>query len=146
MFSRDTTYNKYYWSRRSMAASTAVKRGVADLVIEPRIHVSGLGANLHELTKEQLALINELRANTETTSLAQVNADYLCDAVFVKFLIARDWDVKKATKMLTSALTWRTKRPSHRYNISMDPEREQSFRLSGNSGKIRVTGVDKHGE
>ena len=139
------TYTPPLWHDIMAASNTPVKRGVSDLVVEPRIHVSGLGANLEELTRQQRELVEELRANMATSPVAQANQDYLCDAVYVRFLIARDWDIQKASKMILAALAWRVKRPSHRWCLANDSGRAETFKVSNSSGKIRVPGVDRHG-
>ena len=122
------------------------KRGIAELKIEPRIHISGLGANLHELTKTEVNLLHQFRKKLEPLPDAQTNEDYISDAVLVRFLIARDWDITRAMKMIIIALRWRIKRPSHRWCVAVDSNLEDKFRESGSSGKVRVSGVDHHGE
>ena len=50
--------------------------------------------------------------------------------------------------MLLEALAWRQRRPAHGWFVAgpdMDPERAGRFRTNAATGKIRVTGVDRHG-
>jgi hypothetical protein len=90
------------------------------------------------------------------------------DNVYVNHLIARDWDVPKATKMILAALQWRMRRPCHRWSLQPPPDmsasssqtteqapqfdassggvvRERQLREEAATGKIRVTGLDRHG-
>ena len=76
-------------------------------------------------------------------------ADYLCEQVLVKFLVARDWDIERALAMVLAALQWRIRRPCHRWSLTaMIPseiQRAERLKESAATGKIRVTGTDKHG-
>ncbi len=138
-------------------------------------HISGLGANLVELSPEQRASVAAVRAAVSAASSggagvtagatagatagphAAALGDYLDDAALVNFLIARDWQPDRALQMMRAALEWRSKRPSHRYFTQPPPgpvspaeaeairRREHSFQQSASSGKIRVPGCDKHG-
>jgi hypothetical protein len=130
---------------------------VDPLALDPLVHVSGLGTNLHLLTAAQRGTVRELEdalALHEGPEYA-ANRDYVDDAVLVRHLIARDWDVPKALKMVVGALQWRMKRPSHRWRLArstrgparyaVDPAFTAGLRESGSTGKIRCTGTDAHG-
>lgn len=72
---------------------------------------SGSGAvNGHEkeaaLYEQHLSKIGEVRA--ALGKLSGKSALYCSDGSIARYLIARNWDVKKATKMLTKTLKWRS--------------------------------------
>ena len=118
------------------------------IVLDPPRHISGLGANLGLLTPEQWESVRELERSVELLPEAQDCQDYLSDGVFVNFLIARDWDHAKALRMIQSALQWRVRRPCQRWHLAGprgDAERTGMFEQAGNTGKIRVPGVDRFG-
>ncbi|KAL6912123.1 hypothetical protein ACP4OV_000928 [Aristida adscensionis] len=58
------------------------------------------------LYKEQLSKIGKVRA--DLGQLSGKSALYCSDASIARYLIARNWDVKKATKMLKKTLKWRS--------------------------------------
>ncbi|KAK3155306.1 hypothetical protein QOZ80_2BG0201550 [Eleusine coracana subsp. coracana] len=58
------------------------------------------------LYKEQLSKIGKVRANLG--QLSGKSALYCSDVSIARYLIARNWDVKKATKMLKKTLKWRS--------------------------------------
>jgi len=134
----------------------------ANIVLEPLRHVSGLGANLQMLTTQQRETLTVFRSQVELTDEARTLADYLTDAVLVRFLIARDWDCEKALKMATGALQWRLKRMCHTWSLARDSidsaapsdslehggnkAREVALSENATTGKIRVAPKpDKHG-
>ncbi|KAK3159123.1 hypothetical protein QOZ80_2AG0146010 [Eleusine coracana subsp. coracana] len=72
---------------------------------------SASGANIghgkeEALYKEQLSKIGKVRA--ALGQLSGKSALYCSDASIARYLIARNWDVKKATKMLKKTLKWRS--------------------------------------
>ena len=123
----------------------------------PLRHISGLGANMELLTAEQRAILSEFSRQLASQPTAVANADYVTDSVLVRHLIARDWDIPKALKMIITALEWRIRRPSHRWRLAAaapgyagppDAEAEaraHKFKQSASTGKIRVMGTDRHG-
>ena len=144
----------------------------AKIVLEPLRHVTGLGANLEALSTQQRETLVIFRSQVELTEEAQTLADYLTDAVLVRFLIARDWDTDKALKMALGALQWRLKRMCHTWRLARDfigiveasdsskhsvdapsptaveanKAREVALRENATTGKIRVAPKpDKHG-
>ena len=119
--------------------------GVDDVQIIQDVHVSGLGVNLHKLNCSQRATLGEFKALVLDLPEAVANEDFIDDAVLVNFLIARDWTVQKSLKMISSALQWRIKRPSHRWILGGDDKRSDDFRYNSSLGKIRVTGNDRYG-
>jgi len=48
------------------------------------------------------------KVRTELGQLSAKSALYCSDASIARYLIARNWDVKKATKMLKKTLKWRS--------------------------------------
>ncbi|KAF7085796.1 hypothetical protein CFC21_089182 [Triticum aestivum] len=72
---------------------------------------SGSGANNGHakeaaLYEQQLSKIGEVRA--ALGQLSGKSALYCSDGSIARYLIARNWDVRKATKMLTKTLKWRS--------------------------------------
>lgn len=121
---------------------------------DPNTHVCGLGCRLDELSSPQRSSVEELRQLLEREPVADGLADYVNNSVLVRFLIARDWNVEKAHAMMMTALQWRARRPCHRWMLQAAPgsslsppnaTREKLFKQCGATGKIRVTGTDKHG-
>lgn len=89
------------------------------------------------LSEEQKAKINFIRRSLGT--LPDKLSLYCSDAAIVRHLIARNWDVKKAMKMLKSTLKWR---------LEYKPEeiRWEEVAKEAETGKIyRSDFVDKHG-
>lgn len=128
------------------------------ITTDPLHHISGLGANLHKLSDEQRDAVRSLAETLKSNEYAVANADYLTDAVLVKFLIARDWSHDKALAMIDSALAWRTRRPCHRWilaaptkesglpaAVTPDTKRLRTMKEGATTGKVRVSGTDKHG-
>jgi hypothetical protein len=124
-------------------------------VLSRSVHISGLGANPDLLSSEQKQVLNIFRRKIDPLPEVETNRDYVEDSVLINFLVARDWDIPKATKMLISALQWRTKRLCHRWCLSVlpgeptdkvDGRREELFSRCGATGKIRVPGTDRHGK
>jgi hypothetical protein len=76
------------------------------------------------------------------------------DALVLRFLRARKWDVTKAVEMLVSAVNWRDERNLHKEIISggedvglktaPSPD-DESFMMQYRSGKSYVRGTDKGG-
>jgi len=58
------------------------------------------------LYEQQMSKIGKVR--TELGQLSAKSALYCSDASIARYLIARNWDVKKATKMLKKTLKWRS--------------------------------------
>ncbi|KAF8779837.1 hypothetical protein HU200_002102 [Digitaria exilis] len=58
------------------------------------------------LYEEQKSKISKVRS--ELGQLSRKSALYCSDASIARYLIARNWDVKKATKMLKKTLKWRS--------------------------------------
>lgn len=66
-------------------------------------HISGVEMYLEKLTDSQRHWVAELRTRIVNEEVAEANTDYLKsggDGLFVKFLIARQWDIDKAHTMM----------------------------------------------
>ncbi|XP_072952716.1 uncharacterized protein [Typha angustifolia] len=89
------------------------------------------------LFEEQRAKLNEVR--TLLGPLSDKSALYCSDASIARYLTARNWNVKKATKMLKETLKWR---------MEYKPEeiRWDEVAHEAETGKIyRTSCFDKHG-
>lgn len=117
------------------------------VAIDQLSQINGLGNSLHLLSHEQNEAVRSLESAVRANdpALFEASGDYLYDGIFVNFLIARDWNVDKALKMLNQALKWRIKRPCHRWILEPGGPREALFKECAATGKIRVSGSDCHG-
>jgi len=129
----------------------------SEVVISPLRHVSGLGADLNRLTPEQLKTLRSFERALRSNKMVAAHADYVTDAVLVRFLIAQVWCEEKAVKMIGTALDWRSRRPCHRWILAHpspgigppallpDAGRAERMRAHSSTGKIRVSGTDRYG-
>ncbi|KAL5559041.1 hypothetical protein UlMin_035252 [Ulmus minor] len=86
---------------------------------------------------EQQAKINEVR--TLIGTLPEKLSLYCSDASLARYLRARNWNVKKATKMLKDTLKWRAE-------YKPEEIRWEDVALEAETGKIyRSNYIDKHG-
>uniref|UniRef100_A0A6P3ZVD7 phosphatidylinositol transfer protein 3-like n=1 Tax=Ziziphus jujuba TaxID=326968 RepID=A0A6P3ZVD7_ZIZJJ len=87
--------------------------------------------------EEQQAKINEVRSSLGT--LSGKSSVYCSDASIARHLTARNWNVKKATKMLKETLKWRSE-------YKPEEIRWEEVAKEAETGKIyRSNYVDKHG-
>ncbi|KAF8024895.1 hypothetical protein BT93_F1903 [Corymbia citriodora subsp. variegata] len=90
-------------------------------------------------TEEQQAKINEVRRLIGTAALPEKLSIYCSDASLARHLRARNWNVKKATKMLKDTLKWRS-------GYKPEEIRWEDIAQEAETGKIyRSNYVDKHG-
>ncbi|KAK3438064.1 hypothetical protein EUGRSUZ_F02445 [Eucalyptus grandis] len=90
-------------------------------------------------SEEQQAKINELRRLIGTAALPEKLSIYCSDASLARHLRARNWNVKKATKMLKDTLKWRSENKPEEI-------RWEDIAHEAETGKIyRSNYVDKHG-
>ncbi|KAE8669428.1 Sec14p-like phosphatidylinositol transfer family protein isoform 5 [Hibiscus syriacus] len=95
------------------------------------------GSKKSETTKEQQAKISEIRKLIGP--LPEKLAIYGSDAAIARYLRARNWNVKKATKMLKETLKWRAE-------YKPEEIRWEEIAHEAETGKIyRANYVDKHG-
>ncbi|KAJ6847393.1 random slug protein 5-like [Iris pallida] len=95
------------------------------------------GSGEQSLSEEQRAKINEIRASLG--QLPDKLSIYCSDSAIQRYLTARNWNVKKASKMLKETLKWR---------LDYKPEeiRWEEIAHEAETGKIyRSNFVDKHG-
>ncbi|XP_068643332.1 uncharacterized protein [Aristolochia californica] len=87
--------------------------------------------------EEQQAKINEVRKTLG--NLPEKLAIYCSDTSIARYLRARNWNVKKATKMLKDTLKWR-------YEYKPEEIRWDEIAVEAVTGKIyRSNYIDKHG-
>ncbi|KAL4278252.1 hypothetical protein GQ457_03G033090 [Hibiscus cannabinus] len=95
------------------------------------------GSEKFEATEEQQAKISEMRKLTGP--LPEKLAIYCSDAAIARYLRARNWNVKKATKMLKETLKWRAE-------YKPEEIRWEEIAHEAETGKIyRSNYADKHG-
>ncbi|PKI48761.1 hypothetical protein CRG98_030843 [Punica granatum] len=88
-------------------------------------------------SEEQQAKINEVRRLIG--QLPQKLSIYCSDASIARYLSARNWNVKKATKMLKDTLKWRS-------DYKPEEIRWEDIAHEAETGKIyRSNYIDKHG-
>ncbi|KAI6689344.1 hypothetical protein NL676_026172 [Syzygium grande] len=89
--------------------------------------------------EEEQAKINEVRRLIGTTALPEKLSIYCSDASLARHLRARNWNVKKATKMLKDTLKWRSE-------YKPEEIRWEDIAHEAETGKIyRSNYIDKHG-
>jgi len=98
-------------------------------------------------TQEQKIQVEKLRLLLSECLQQQYaeSKEWLDDATLTRFLIARSWDIKKAHEMIEYTLKWRRSRNPARYLSILSKEEERSFSNEACTGKIYITGHDKHG-
>lgn len=95
-------------------------------------------------TEEQELLVTEMSKRLESVDLYQRNTDWADRKQIMRFLIARNFDIEAALKMITEALTWRDKRKPHDM-VDSFPEWEDKMSLENASGKVYIPGYDRWG-
>lgn len=99
---------------------------------------AGSGVQEHSMShEERLKKIDEVRRGI--SPIPEKLCKFCSDAVIARYLRARNWNVKKATKMLKDSLKWR---------LVFKPEqiRWEDIVCEAESGKVyRSTSVDKEG-
>ena len=119
---------------------------VSDVCLDKYTHIQA--PDLSKVTEKESICLSEFQEAAQRLEVVKENPDFLSfteKEVLIRFLIARDWQVKKSLKMLLEALRWRSRRPSHRWCLANDPDRCKLFRYHASLGKIYVPGVDIHG-
>lgn len=90
-------------------------------------------------SEEQQAKINEVRRLIGTAAFPEKLSVYCSDASLARYLRARNWNVKKATKMLKDTLKWRSE-------YKPEEIRWEDIAHEAETGKIYRTNYrDKHG-
>ncbi|CAI0447714.1 unnamed protein product [Linum tenue] len=98
---------------------------------------SSNGFEKHLASEEQLEKINEVRRLVGT--LSEKLSIYCSDASISRYLRARNWNVKKATKMLKDTIKWRAE-------YKPEDIRWDEIAKEAETGKIyRSSCTDKHG-
>jgi hypothetical protein len=95
--------------------------------------------------KEQ-DLINQFRVQLKASSKNYVAFEsWLTDETLHRFLIARQYSVVKAVKLIESALVWREKRNPNRFLPRPGPKFEALFEVEMTTGKMYIAGFDRWG-
>lgn len=92
----------------------------------------------YRLTNEEQAKVMQLHENVRLEQYPTAVQEWCTDPCLCRYLRARKWNVKTATKMLTNSLKWRTKFRPH--EITWD-----SVAKEGETGKMFRCGVDREG-
>lgn len=105
---------------------------------DPAIHIRTPVPN-----EEQKEKIAQFRVQVEKTPNAVEHAAWLTDLVLQRFLIARNYDIEASTKLMNTALEWRTKRKPHLFDRK--PGWNEYFGKESETGKIYCPGFDRWG-
>jgi len=109
-------------------------------------HISGIAMH-RPFSTDVIVAIKALRGclDSETRALIRRHSVWCTEETLVRFLIARDWHAEAAAKLLKEALRWRDiRKPDW---ILSDPSSDiaRRFAKEAETGKIRVTGMDRYG-
>ncbi len=113
-----------------------------------------IGPNVPDKSHEFFQNLNDKSPDSFHNSLWTSVLSDNPDALVLRFLRARKWDVVKAVVMLLSALTWREERQINTNiigggeSVGLKSERsvdEEAFMMQYRSGKSYVRGTDKKG-
>ena len=120
-----------------MSSSSAMSGPPFDASIHLRTRTPG--------PKEQ-DLINQFRVQLKASCKNYVAFEsWLTDETLHRFLIARQYSVVKAVKLIESALVWREKRNPNRFLPRPGPKFEALFEVEMTTGKMYIAGFDRWG-
>jgi hypothetical protein len=99
-----------------------------------------MAKNIHsQLSGEQLALLEKFnQLLSSTTTLTKKQVQYCSDDCLLRYLKARDWDVKKAYTMIMNTLKWRDE-------FKPDEIQASELTFEASSGKTVRYGFDNTG-
>ena len=121
--------------------SSAKNAAWGDYPFDPRVHIITKEPD----SAEECAAISELRAKIQGTKVWAENpaacAKFCSDAMLMRFLVGKSFDMKKAFGLLTEALMWRVGRSVDDYEKK--PGWDIDFSHECETGKIYVSGFDK---
>lgn len=109
--------------------AAAAPRDVDELHFPPSPHASYYTSpGTVELTDENRSKLESVRANLAEELKDSENKAFVDDRCIRRYLVARNWNVDKATEMLRNTLTWRKSYKPHLISPT-DMEKEASWGL-----------------
>lgn len=118
------------------------------IVIQGEVSKPPFNPDIHILTplptEEQRRTITEFRDKLKDNELFTNYMDWANELQLQRFLIARNYNIEAAYKLITDALTWREKRKPHEILANMD-EWNEKLSKENETGKIYCPGMDRWG-
>ena len=107
---------------------------------DPLIHIKG--PEIDEIISEKIRRLRKLLAVDRNYNQQK---DWCTDKTLLRFLVARQFDMKSTAEKLTSALEWRSSRIPLNGGFESLPGWQEKMSAESETGKIYIPGYDQWG-